>query len=66
MVADSMTAKALIVFTPLVVDGLWYTLIALLLSHSSVLPKLREKAGLIDKLSGVVLILLAIRVVYTL
>jgi threonine/homoserine/homoserine lactone efflux protein len=61
-----MTAKALIVFTPLVVDGLWYTLIALLLSHSSVLPKLREKAGLIDKLSGVVLILLAIRVVYTL
>ncbi|MGL6011862.1 MAG: lysine transporter LysE, partial [Shewanella oncorhynchi] len=63
---DSMTAKALIVFTPLVVDGLWYTLIALLLSHSSVLPKLREKAGLIDKLSGVVLILLAIRVVYTL
>ena len=66
MVADSITAKALIILTPLMVDGLWYTLIALLLSHSSVLPKLREKAGLIDKLSGVVLILLAIRVVYTL
>ncbi|MGL4712169.1 MAG: LysE family translocator [Shewanella sp.] len=66
MVADSMTAKALIVFTPLLVDGLWYTLIALLLSHSSVLPKLRAKAGLIDKVSGVVLILLAVRVVYAL
>ncbi len=66
MVADSITAKALIIFTPLVVDGLWYTLIALLLSHSSVLPKLREKAALIDKLSGVALILLAIRVMYTL
>jgi threonine/homoserine/homoserine lactone efflux protein len=66
MVADSFTGQALIVLTPLVVDGLWYTLIALVLSHSSVLPKLREKAGLIDKLSGVVLILLAIRVLYSL
>ncbi|GIU31833.1 LysE family translocator [Shewanella schlegeliana] len=66
MVADSLTGKALIVLTPLVVDGLWYTLIALILSHSAVLPKLREKAALIDKLSGVVLILLAIRVVVTL
>lgn len=66
MVADNMTGKVLIVLTPLIVDGLWYTLIALLLSHSSVLPKLREKAALIDKLSGVVLILLAVRVVVTL
>ncbi|MEL4293900.1 LysE family translocator [Shewanella sp. DNRA4] len=66
MVAGSFTGQALIVLTPLVVDGLWYTLIALVLSHSSILPKLREKAGLIDKLSGVVLILLAIRVLYSL
>ncbi|ABV88633.1 LysE family translocator [Shewanella pealeana] len=66
LVADNMTGKVLIVLTPLIVDGLWYTLIALLLSHSSVLPKLREKAALIDKLSGVVLILLAVRVVVTL
>ncbi|ABZ77939.1 Lysine exporter protein (LYSE/YGGA) [Shewanella halifaxensis HAW-EB4] len=66
MVADSLTGKALIVLTPLVVDGLWYTLIALVLSHASVLPKLRAKAALIDKLSGVVLILLAVRVVVTL
>ncbi|MCL1049107.1 LysE family translocator [Shewanella abyssi] len=62
-VADNMAAKGLIVFTPLIVDGLWYTLIALLLSHSAVLPKLRQKAALIDKLSGIVLILLAVRVV---
>ncbi|MGL5358221.1 MAG: LysE family translocator [Shewanella sp.] len=66
LVADSMTGQALIVLTPMLVDGLWYTFIALVLSHPSVLPKLREKAGLIDKLAGVVLILLAIRVVYTL
>lgn len=66
MVADSMTGQALIVLTPLIVDGLWYSLVALMLSHSRVLPKLREKAGLIDKLTGIVLILLAIRVIYTL
>lgn len=66
MVANNMTGKALIVLTPLIVDGLWYTLIALILSHSAVLPKLREKSALIDKLSGVVLILLAVRVIVTL
>ncbi|QYJ78152.1 LysE family translocator [Shewanella acanthi] len=66
MAAQTLTGQVIIVITPLVVDGLWYTLIALILSHSSVLPKLREKAGLIDKLSGVVLILLALRVVYSL
>ena len=66
MVADNMTGKALIVLTPLIIDGLWYTLIALILSHSAVLPKLREKSALIDKLSGVVLILLAVRVIVTL
>ncbi len=66
MVADNMTAKGLIVLTPLLVDGLWYTVIALVLSHSAVLPKLREKAALIDKLSGIVLILLAVRVLVTL
>lgn len=65
MVADNLVGQSLIVLTPLVVDGLWYTLIALVLSHPSVLPKLRAKAALIDKLSGVVLIVLAIRVLVT-
>ena len=65
MVADNFVGQSLIVLTPLVVDGLWYTIIALVLSHPSVLPKLRAKAALIDKLSGVVLILLAIRVLVT-
>jgi len=66
LVADSITAKGLIILTPLVVDGLWYTFIALILSHSALLPALRKKAVLIDKLSGVVLILLAIKVLVTL
>ncbi|NMH64887.1 LysE family translocator [Shewanella salipaludis] len=66
LAADNLTGQSLIVLTPLLVDGLWYTLIALLLSHPNVLPRLREKAGLIDKISGVVLILLAARVLWTL
>ncbi|WP_040571414.1 LysE family translocator [Shewanella benthica] len=65
MAGDSLWGKSLIVFTPLIIDGLWYTIIAVVLSHKSVLPKLREKAALIDKLSGVVLILLAVRVLVT-
>ncbi|MGI2115226.1 LysE family translocator [Shewanella frigidimarina] len=66
LAAQTTTGQALIVFTPLIIDGLWYTVIAFVLSHSAVLPKLREKAKLIDKLSGIVLILLSIRVIYTL
>ncbi|WP_299493056.1 LysE family translocator [uncultured Shewanella sp.] len=65
MDASTVTGQSLIVLTPLIVDGLWYTFIALVLSHGAVLPKLRAKAGLIDKISGVVLILLAIRVWFT-
>ena len=63
--ADTATGQALIVLTPLVMDGLWYTLVALMLSHPKVLPRLRANALLIDRLSGIVLILLAGRVVYT-
>ncbi|AXQ14872.1 lysine transporter LysE [Shewanella algae] len=64
--ADSLLGRGIIVLTPMLVDGLWYTLIAFLLSQPKVLPKLREKAQLIDRLSGLVLILLAGRVIYSL
>ena len=64
-VGDSLTAKLLIVLTPLVIDGLWYTIITFLLSSPRLLDKIRSKAQLIDRLSGIVLILLALRVVMT-
>ncbi len=64
-VGNDWSAKATIVLTPLIVDGLWYTLIALVLSHSNILDKLKSRAKIIDQLSGVVLILLALRVVIT-
>ncbi|GHA62810.1 LysE family translocator [Photobacterium aphoticum] len=62
-VGTEFSSRAIIVATPLLVDGLWYTLIAIVLSNPRVLEKLRSKAMLIDRLSGVVLILLAVRVV---
>ncbi|MBM7070456.1 LysE family translocator [Shewanella sp. 202IG2-18] len=64
--ANGHFGQALIVLTPLVTDGLWYTIIAVVLSHSTVLPKLQAKASLIDKMSGIVLLLLAARVIFTL
>ncbi|WCP69026.1 LysE family translocator [Vibrio tubiashii] len=64
-VGDSVAAKGLIVLTPLVVDGLWYTLITFLLSSPRLIDKIRSKALLIDRLSGAVLILLAVRVILT-
>ncbi|KLN65127.1 MULTISPECIES: LysE family translocator [Vibrio] len=64
-VGDSVAAKGLIVMTPLVVDGLWYTLITFLLSSPRLIDKIRSKALLIDRLSGAVLILLAVRVILT-
>lgn len=62
-VGTELASRAVIVATPLLVDGLWYTLIAVVLSNPRVLEKLRHKAQLIDRLSGVVLLLLALRVV---
>lgn len=64
-VGNEFPSKALIVVTPFVVDGLWYTFITFLLSSPRLLDKLRARAVLIDRLSGVVLIALALRVVMT-
>ncbi|EGU34648.1 LysE family translocator [Vibrio scophthalmi] len=65
-VGSDFNSKAVIVITPLVVDGLWYTLVTCLLSSARFIDKIRTKAQLIDRLSGIILILLAARVVFTL
>ncbi|MGF1690276.1 LysE family translocator [Photobacterium kagoshimensis] len=62
--SSELSSRIIIVSTPIVIDGLWYTLIAVVLSRPKVLEKLRSKAQWIDRVSGVVLILLAARVVY--
>ncbi|WP_086050695.1 LysE family translocator [Vibrio syngnathi] len=62
---NELTNQVIIVSTPLIVDGLWYTFITLVLSSPLIVERIRSKAQLIDRLSGVVLILLAVRVVWT-
>ena len=59
----SLTAKAIIVLTAMVIDGGWYVLVALVLSHSRVLPWLQQRAHWINRITGVMLIALALRVV---
>lgn len=45
------------------IDTLWYCLVALVLSHSTMLGKLRDNVNIIEKCSGVVLLAVAFRVV---
>jgi threonine/homoserine/homoserine lactone efflux protein len=45
------------------IDTLWYCLVALVLSHSAMLIKLRHNMGIIEKCSGIVLLAVALRVV---
>ncbi|TKF16513.1 LysE family translocator [Vibrio genomosp. F6] len=63
-VGGEPVSKAIIVATPFLVDGLWYTFLTFMLSSPRLLDKLRSRAQLIDRLSGAVLILLAARVVW--
>ena len=63
-VSAETSSKAIIVMTPFIVDGLWYTLITFMLSSQLLLATLRNKAHWIDRISGVVLIGLALRVVW--
>lgn len=60
-----VSGKMLMVATPWLVDGLWYTLIACLLSNAHFLEKLRSQAMWIDRLSGLALIFLALYIIAT-
>ena len=55
--------KLVMATTAGVIDTLWYTLVALALSHSSILSRLRRHSRGLDRIFGVVLIALAVRVV---
>lgn len=45
------------------IDALWYSLVALLLSHGPVLAQLQARARVIDRISGLILLGLALKVV---
>lgn len=50
--------------TPFITDGLWYTFIVFIISQSRILDFLRRKASLIDKITGVILLFLALKIVF--
>ncbi|MFM9270986.1 LysE family translocator [Halomonas elongata] len=58
----SLAARAIIVFTAMIIDGGWYVLVAVGLSHSRVLPWLQARAHWINRATGVLLLALALRV----
>ncbi len=63
---QGVTGKIAVVLTPTLVDGLWYSLIVFLVSHPKVLAVIRDKAIWIDRLTGLVLLLLAINIFWKL
>jgi threonine/homoserine/homoserine lactone efflux protein len=65
-VGHELFSQIVVVITPMAVDGLWYTAITLLVSNRVVFSKMKAKSQLIDRLSGVVLLGLACRVVVSL
>ncbi|MDX1466034.1 MAG: LysE family transporter [Halomonas sp.] len=58
----SLAAKALVVGTAMVIDAGWYVLVAVGLSHSRVLPWLQARAHWLNRLTGMLLLALALRV----
>ena len=59
----STMEQVTMVATATLVDGLWYTLVAVVLSHGPILGALQARSVLINRLTGGMLILLALRVV---
>lgn len=57
-----MGEKVIMALTAGVIDALWYALVALALSHSAILDRLRARARALDRLFGLILIALAVRV----
>lgn len=51
----SVAAKALIVATAMIIDGGWYALVAVGLTHGRVLPWLQARAHWIHRITGVLL-----------
>ena len=59
----SLPDQVIMVMTVSLVDGLWYTLVTVVLSQGRVLKAIQKRNQRINQLTGIVLILLAMRVV---
>ncbi|MDE1463297.1 LysE family translocator [Spartinivicinus poritis] len=63
--SSGLSSQVALVSTPLIIDGLWYSLVAFLLTIPKILSTIRQQAIWIDRVSGVILLILAVRVVWS-
>lgn len=59
----SLLDQAIMIGTVIFIDGFWYTLVVLILAKGPILQWLKEKNQWVNRMTGTVFILLAIRVV---
>lgn len=60
---QSALSQWVMILTAALVDGAWYSLVALLLSHPRLLKALRRRAAAVERVTGAILLGLAVRVV---
>lgn len=60
---DSIADQLLMISTVTIIDGCWYVLVALVLSRMGLLQTLANHSQLINKITGVIFIALAVRVI---
>ncbi len=59
----SIEQKVIMVSTVGLIDGIWYCLVTFALTRGNIIEKLRNNSHIVDKVTGIVLISLATRVV---
>ena len=59
----SILERTIMTTTAALVDGIWYSLVALVLSQSTILNLLQKQSQWVNRLTGGILIALAVRVV---
>ncbi len=63
VVDASFSDHIIMVLTPTLVDGLWYSLVSVVLSQGPILAALQKRSQIVNRVTGTVLIMLALRVV---
>ena len=63
VVDATISDHIIMVLTPTLVDGLWYSLVAVVLSQGPILAALQKRGQIVNRMTGTLLILLALRVV---
>jgi threonine/homoserine/homoserine lactone efflux protein len=63
VVEATFSDHVIMVLTPTLVDGLWYSLVSVVLSQGPILAALQKRNQIVNRVTGTVLIMLALRVV---